>query len=119
MRIGSLAAATGVSVRSLRYYEEQGLLQAGRSASGQRFYLDGAVERVKLIRQLFAAGLCSSTMVDLIPCMSDSAERTPLLADRLRSERDRISRDIANLRQIRFALEQVIVQAESEVSPAS
>jgi DNA-binding transcriptional MerR regulator len=34
MRIGELADATGVSVRSLRYYGEQGLLAADRTPSG-------------------------------------------------------------------------------------
>ena len=33
VRIGELAAQTGASVRALRYYEEQGLLSAERSAS--------------------------------------------------------------------------------------
>ncbi|MGH3121741.1 MAG: MerR family DNA-binding transcriptional regulator, partial [Streptosporangiaceae bacterium] len=34
MRIGELASKTGASVRSLRYYEQQGLLAAERSPSG-------------------------------------------------------------------------------------
>ena len=38
MRIGELAARSGVSVRALRYYEEQDLLISTRSASGQRHY---------------------------------------------------------------------------------
>ncbi|MFI7132248.1 MerR family DNA-binding transcriptional regulator [Nonomuraea sp. NPDC050153] len=36
MRIGDLAKRTEASVRSLRYYEEQGMLSSQRSASGQR-----------------------------------------------------------------------------------
>ena len=38
MRIGDLSAATGASARSLRYYEEQGLLSSERGAGGQRHY---------------------------------------------------------------------------------
>lgn len=34
MRIGDLAARTGVGIRSLRYYEEQGLLTSTRSGGG-------------------------------------------------------------------------------------
>lgn len=59
MRIGELAARGGASVRSLRYYEEQGLLTLCRSPSGQRHYTEAEVERVVFIQRLYAAGLSS------------------------------------------------------------
>lgn len=40
MRIGELARRTGVSVRALRYYEEQGLLVPARAANGYREYTE-------------------------------------------------------------------------------
>lgn len=43
MRIGELAAKAGVSVRALRYYEEQNLLASERSPGGQRHYPHSAV----------------------------------------------------------------------------
>ncbi len=55
IRIGELAARTGVSVRSLRYYEEQGLLTSLRSPSGHRRYVEGQVERILFIQRLFTA----------------------------------------------------------------
>ena len=108
MRIGELSAATGVSVRSLRYYEEQGLLSAGRTGSGQRVYGSDAPARVGLIQELFGAGICSATMVDLLPCMSDPGVRTPKLKSRLLQERDRIADTIANLTATRGALDRII-----------
>jgi DNA-binding transcriptional MerR regulator len=60
MRIGELARRTGVSERSLRCYEEQGLLTAERTRGGHRDYPDAAVDRVIRIQELFAAGLHSS-----------------------------------------------------------
>ncbi|MHB1171805.1 MAG: MerR family transcriptional regulator [Lacisediminihabitans sp.] len=113
MRIGELSAITGASVRSLRYYEEQGLVNAERSVSGQRHFADDAVERVALIQRLFAAGLCSSTMVELLPCISDPSAGTPLLAARLRAERERITQSIASLSGTRDALDQVIAEADT------
>lgn len=76
MRIGELAAKAGVSTRALRYYEEQNLLSATRSPSGQRTYPDGAVDRVQLIQQLYAAGLASKSIVQLLLCVV-TGEATP------------------------------------------
>ncbi|WIM93514.1 MerR family transcriptional regulator [Actinoplanes oblitus] len=107
MRIGELADRTGVSVRALRYYEEQQLLYAVRSPSGQRHYPDTAVERVHLIQQLYAAGLSSRTIHDLLPCV-DAGVSTPESAARLVAERDRIDEQIAGLIATRDRLDAVI-----------
>jgi DNA-binding transcriptional MerR regulator len=111
MRIGDLAAETRVSVRSLRYYEEQGLLTASRTASGQRVYTDAAVERVQLVQQLFAAGLASRTIVQLLPCV-DRGESTQESFALLIAERDRITAQLAELEAVRGRLDQVIAITE-------
>ncbi|MCK9927943.1 MerR family DNA-binding protein [Frankia sp. Mgl5] len=56
MRIGELACAAGTTTRALRYYEEQGLLNPQRAASGYRYYDREAVTRVENIRRLLATG---------------------------------------------------------------
>ena len=111
MRIGDLAAATGVSVRSLRYYEEQGLLVSERTHSGQRTYAAPAVERVQLIQQLFAAGLPSRTIVQLLPCV-DAGVATAESFALLRAERDRVETQIAELEAVRERLDEVIAISE-------
>lgn len=69
MRIGELADRTGVSTRALRYYEEQLLLGPRRTSGGQRFYPESAVDRVKLIQQLYTAGLGSRLIAALLPAI--------------------------------------------------
>ncbi|MGW6739180.1 MerR family transcriptional regulator [Streptomyces sp. NPDC055025] len=110
MRIGELATRTGVSVRALRYYEEQNLLDSERSPSGQRHYPESAVDRVRLIQQLYAAGLPSKSILDLLPCVVNG-EATPELLDRLAVERDRIDRQIGDLVSARDRLDTVITTA--------
>lgn len=107
MRIGDLAQRAGVSPRALRYYEEQGLLGAERTASGQRTYPASAVERVRLIQQLFGAGLSSRTVRQLLPCV-DSGHGSPEVLAMLRTERDRITAAIGELGAARDALDRVI-----------
>ena len=88
MRIGELANRTGVSVRALRYYEEQGILTATRSASGQRHYPESAVERVAFFQDMYAAGLSSRNIAALLPCVdtghTDAEQRRMLHAERER-----------------------------------
>lgn len=112
MRIGELAASVGVSVRALRYYEEQNLLASVRSPSGQRHYPDSAVDRVRMIQQLYAAGLASKAIVELLPCVV-TGEVTPELLDRLEAERDRIDKQIGDLVNTRDRLDGVINAANT------
>ncbi|AXK35370.1 MerR family transcriptional regulator [Streptomyces armeniacus] len=107
MRIGELAARTGVSVRSLRYYEDQQLLGSERSPGGQRHYAEYAVDRVRMIQQLYAAGLSSKTILGILPCVV-TGEVTPELLGRLTAERDRIDRQISDLAATRDRLDTII-----------
>jgi DNA-binding transcriptional MerR regulator len=116
MRIGELARRTGVSERSLRYYEQQGLLAADRTPGGQRDYPDAAVDRVIHIQELFAAGLHSRKIAQLLPCMRDadggpSEIADAKLVDELTAERDRIDRMIGDLIASRGVLDDVIAAA--------
>ncbi len=115
MRIGEVAAAAGVSVRALRYYEEQQLLFATRGPGGQREYPDSAVERVELIQQLYAAGLASSAIVDLLPCVHTGIA-TPAMIARLAVERNRLDARLRDLARTRDRLDDVITAAEAHAS---
>lgn len=58
MRIGDAAAAAGTTPRTLRFYEQRGLLDPPeRTATGQRTYRQRDVARVRIVRQLLALGL--------------------------------------------------------------
>lgn len=110
MRIGELAARTGVSVRALRYYEEQNLLTSERGNSSHRRYPESAVDRVQLIQQLYTAGLTSRTIVDLLPCVVDG-RATPPLIQQLATERAQIENRIIDLVRTRDRLDAVIAAA--------
>jgi DNA-binding transcriptional MerR regulator len=107
VRIGELASKAGVSVRALRYYEEQHLLASERTPSGQRVYAASAVDRVRFIQQLYAAGLPSKAVLEILPCVHTGVV-TPELMARLTTERDRIDHQIAELTATRDRLDGVI-----------
>ncbi|MFD5000506.1 MerR family transcriptional regulator [Streptomyces buecherae] len=115
LRIGQLAERTGVSVRLLRYYGQQGLLTPRRLGNGYRVYAEDDVRLVRYIRSLLAAGLTTAVIGRLLPsvCERDGVLRpcTPELADELRRERDRIDAQVAELLASRRLLEEVIEAA--------
>ncbi len=109
MRIGDLAARAGVSVRSVRYYEEQGLLTSVRSASGQRHYTEEEVERVGFIQRLYTAGLSSRTIAELLPCVdAPSQENSDAAMTRMIEERNRLSAHIEDLVRTRDSLDHLM-----------
>lgn len=69
MLIGELSRRTGVSARLLRYYEAQGLLEAGRGMNGYRRYDEGSVVTVRQVRALLKAGLSTEVIRVVLPCV--------------------------------------------------
>jgi DNA-binding transcriptional MerR regulator len=65
-RIGELAAKVGLTERTIRYYEERGLLESvKRLDGGQRVYTDDDVRRLKFIQKLKVLGLSLAEMQEL------------------------------------------------------
>ncbi|MEU4508503.1 MerR family transcriptional regulator [Nonomuraea wenchangensis] len=69
MRIGELAERTGASTRSLRYYEQHGLLQARRGPNGYRQYTEEDVKLVTEIRALLAVGFSLEDTRPFVDCL--------------------------------------------------
>ncbi len=108
LRVGDLAACTGASPRMLRYYENKGLIDAERSASGQRLFDPAVVDRVRHIRVLLDAGLPIRAIGELLGCIRDPGRlepcAVPLLVEHLRAYDSRI----AELVSTRHALQGLI-----------
>jgi DNA-binding transcriptional MerR regulator len=67
MRIGQLAAETGFSVRTIRFYEQSGLLPAPqRTPGGYRAYDQDAVTRLRFVRSAQALGLSLAEIAEVL-----------------------------------------------------
>jgi len=65
-RIGELASRVGMTERTIRYYEELGLLESvKRLEGGVRVYTDDDVRRLKYIKKLKTLGLSLQEMLEL------------------------------------------------------
>ena len=100
LRIGQLAAASGLTRDALRYYERQGLLPRSRRTSGGfREYDGGAVDRVRFIKEAQSHGLTLREIRDLVSHQSD-AGRT-----RCQHVRDLLARKLTQLEARRSELD--------------
>lgn len=70
MQIGELSRKTGVSIRSLRYYEEKQLISPTRLDNGYRVYSEIDVERVKAVQFFLDLGLKIEEIYPILTCGS-------------------------------------------------
>ena len=116
LRIGALARTTGVPPKTLRYYDELGLLRpAGRTPSGYRLYGDGAVDRLRFVRKAQRLGL-SLTDIRSILNISDEG-RIPCrhvaeIVDRELTHIDDQLRQLRSLRRDLVALRSRMTSAQ-------
>jgi DNA-binding transcriptional MerR regulator len=67
MKIGEIARQAGVTVDTVRFYERVGVLaEPARTESGYRDYESGAIERIRLTRELQAIGFTLNDAVDAL-----------------------------------------------------
>jgi DNA-binding transcriptional MerR regulator len=95
--IGDLAALTGVPVRTVRFYCDEGLLDSCRSAGGHRRFAPAAVERLDLVRRLRGLGLGLPAIARVL-----SGERS--IAEVVAAERAALDVEVAALAWRRASL---------------
>ena|ERR1700694_3652726 len=78
MRISEISRRTGVSVRSLRYYEQKRLLCSRRLENGYRDLGEEAVERVQTIQMYLSLGLTTEQIEEILQCAGVSPLPHPL-----------------------------------------
>ncbi len=98
--IGDLARRTGVPVRTIRFYCDEGLLEPARSVGGHRRFEAGAVDRLNLVRRLRGLGLGLRSITGVL-----AGDRS--LDDAVAAERTALDRELATLSWRRSVLRAV------------
>lgn len=121
MRIGELAAATGLSRDTLRFYEERGLVTARRRANGYRDYPPEAAEWLCYLRSAQALGFTLAEIEADLPLLADPAGSAAAIRAALARKLDDIDTRIAGLAQLRAALARKLedVQADCPLRPVA
>lgn len=97
--IHEVARLTGTTSRTLRHYGDVGLLLPSRvGANGYRYYDEKALSRLQRILLLRELGLGLPTIAQALDGQTEHAEALGAHLEWLRSERDRIDRQIVSVR---------------------
>lgn len=111
MHIGELADRTGLSLRTIRHYDEVGLLKAsGRSEGGFRLYSPDDLARLLLIRRMKPLGFSLEEMTELLAVI-DTLQAGAPGSDSL-EVRSRLDGIIAQTIERREMLEQKLHMAD-------
>lgn len=106
LRIGELAAKTGFTPKTLRYYEEVGVLRVDRrSEAGYRLYGEAVVERLGFVRRARGLGLRLGDIRRILEVSDEGGvpcEHVMAVVDR---ELDRIAEQMKMLGELRRGLE--------------
>ncbi len=110
LTIGELARRTGLPVKTLRFWSDEGLLPpASRSASGYRLYSQAALVRLDLLRTLREAGLGLDAIRKVL-------RRDMSLADALRLQLAAVEAHAASLQRVAAALRAALRRGEPDQS---
>jgi MerR family redox-sensitive transcriptional activator SoxR len=102
LTVTEVARRSGFAASALRYYEDQGLIQASRSSGGRRRYERGVLRRLAFIRAAGNIGLSLGEIREELDRLPNG--RTPTRADWQRISRHwraRLDEQIAALQRLR------------------
>jgi len=79
MHIGELAERTGLSLRTIRHYDDVGLLPAtARTEGGFRVYTEDAFERLMVIKQMKPLGFSLEEMAEILSLLATPGSPVPV-----------------------------------------
>ncbi|MDO2934090.1 heavy metal-responsive transcriptional regulator [Paeniglutamicibacter sulfureus] len=114
MRIGEVAAAVGMTTKTIRFYEDRGLLPAAeRSTNGYREYGRETTSRLEFIRRSQIAGLTLAQIQGILQIRDDGHPPCTHVRDVLGNQIMDLDRKIAELTALRAAVAGQYATAEA------
>jgi DNA-binding transcriptional MerR regulator len=121
MRIGELARRSGTSARSIRYYEQQGLMVARRHANGYRDYDEADLRLVGEIRSLLVNGFDLEEIRPFVDCLHagiQARRACPGGIDLYRRKLAELDSRIGELQALRGRIARELHQLQASTGPA-
>lgn len=118
MFIGELAKRTGATTKTLRFYEDEGLLpEPTRTPAGYRDYAEPFVERVGFVRDAQSAGLTLRQIGEILEIRDGGRPPCEHVGNLIDQRLEEVEQRISELEQTRRQLHQ-LAQRTRELDPA-
>ncbi|WP_249643804.1 heavy metal-responsive transcriptional regulator [Nocardia sputi] len=112
MRIGELATASGLTAKTIRFYEQEGLMpKPARTPGGYRDYSDDHIARLQFIRRAQAAGLSLAAARQVLTIVDHGDTPCGHVEQILSSRLDQVRAQIAELITLETHLESLLATA--------
>jgi MerR family mercuric resistance operon transcriptional regulator len=111
MTIGKFAAAVGVGVETVRFYQRKGLLKTPKRLEGGRRYGSEDLRRLQFIRQAQTAGFTLEEIGELLEL--DAGDDRERARDAAKARLTALETRIAELNRTRDALERLVSECSS------
>lgn len=113
MRVGELSEMTGVPTKTIRFYEDLGLLpRADRTPSGYRDFAGDAVDRLGFIRAAQAVGLTLGEIRSVVGLRDRGETPCEHVLDLIEARAEDVDRRIAELEVLRGELRRLARRAK-------
>ncbi|MDQ0466919.1 MerR family redox-sensitive transcriptional activator SoxR [Caulobacter ginsengisoli] len=112
--IGEVATRCGLTLRAIRFYEEQGMIRSRRGEAGQRLYNDATLERLAFIATARRVGLSIPQVCNLLET-GDAAGH----AARIDGLTDACAHQLAQLDAQRRVVEETLASLRPRAKKAS
>ena len=112
MRIGVVSTRSGTSIKTIRYYEEIGVLgEPARSPSGYRDYGDDVIERLQFVRASKTVGLTLREIREILVYRDRGEVPCTHVFDLLQRRRDEVTERLQELGEAQIVLDSLVARA--------
>jgi MerR family copper efflux transcriptional regulator len=118
MKIGEAARASGVSAKTIRYYESIGLIpRASRSESGYRSFVQMDIDTLRFVQRARSLGFSVKDVARLLDLWRDRSRVSSAVKTLAIEQLGEIERKIDELRSMRDTLEHLAEQCHGDQRP--
>jgi len=108
LKIGQVAKQSGISVETVRYYEQRGLIpEPDRLPSGYRVYPENILQRLHFIQRCKDLGFSLQEIGELLSLQTDPSTSSALVKQQVEHKIALVKTKISELQKIEHSLEQL------------